>query len=164
MAKNDVKIIKAGIGHEENFTTAAASTLLVGEACKKNGDDVVRIADGDPEIGTDEFVGIVTRASTDTASAAGEVRVFMPGPDTIMRCKATTSGNVDTIAKINALKMHAITFGLAAGVITIDEDEADDPNVHGLFVIAGNHKKFTLDFIMQKNAGPASGTVGQTRD
>ena len=164
MAKNDVKIIKAGIGHEENFLTAAGTSLVVGDPVMKSGDNIVRVTDGTPAIGTDEFIGVVTRASTDTASAAGEVRVFMPGPDTILRSKVTTTGNVDTIAKINALKMHSVTFDVSGTTVTIDEDEADDPNVHTLFIIAGNHKKFTLDYIMNKPAGPAGGTVGQTRD
>lgn len=164
MAKHDVKIVKTGTGREETFLTAAATSLVVGDAVKKNGDYVVRIADGDPEIGTDEFMGIVTEASTDTASAAGTVKVFMPGKDTIMRCKATTSGNVDTAAKINALKMHAVTFDLSSTTITVDENPTDDPNKAGLFIIGGNHKKGTLDFIVNGGVGPAGGTIGQTID
>lgn len=164
MAKHDVKIIKSGTGREETFLTASATTLVVGDAVKKNGDYVVRIATGDPQIGTDEFIGIVTEASTDTASAAGTVKVFMPGLDTIMRCKATTTANVNTAAKINALKMHAVAFDLTSTTITVDEDETDDPNLSGLFIIGGNHKKYTLDFIMNQGAGPAGGNVGQTRD
>jgi hypothetical protein len=159
MAKHDVKIVKTGTGREETFLMAANTFVYVGDAVIKNGDYVVRIADGDPEIGTDEFMGIVTEDSTATASAAGTVKVFMPGKDTILRFKATTSTNVNTAAKINALKMHAVSLDLSGTTITIDEDETDDPNVHGFFIIGGNHKKYTLDVICNGGVGPAGGAV-----
>ncbi len=159
MAKNDVKIIKTGGGREETFLTAAATTLYPGDPVKKNGDYVIRLEDGDPEIGTDEMVGVCVAASTDTASVAGTVRVFMPAPDTVLRMKAHTSTNVNTKAKIDALKMHAVCCGVSSTTVTINEDEADDPNVHGFWIIGGDHKKGTLDFLMNQGAGPAGGSV-----
>lgn len=164
MAKYDVEIVKTGGAHEVTFLTAAATSLYPGDPVKKNGDYVTRVATGDPEIGTDEFIGVCLNASTDTASAAGEVRVMVFAPDTVGRIKATTSGNVDTDAKINALKMHSVAFDVDSTTVTIDEDEADDPNVHGLYIIGGDKDKGTLDFIVNSGARAAGGSVGQTRD
>jgi hypothetical protein len=55
--------------------------------------------------------------------------------------------------------MHAVTLDLTGTTITIDEDDTDDPNVHGFFIIGGNHKKGTLDVILNGGVGPAGGAI-----
>lgn len=148
MAKYDCKIVKTGGATEATFLTAAATSLYPGDVVKKNGDYVVRIADGDPEVGTDELVGVVMEASTDTASAAGTCRVMVVARDTVLRFNATTSTNVNTQAKIDALKMHCVSLDLSSTTITIDEDETDDPNGHGFIIIGGDPAKGTLDVLV----------------
>jgi hypothetical protein len=68
---------------------------------------------------------------------------------TVLRAKATTVANIDTAAKLLAIISDAITFDNTSNVITIDENEGDDPNVHGLVVIGGNISKGTLDVVVK---------------
>jgi len=114
---------------------------------------------------TDEFVGIAIDESTETSSADGTVNVLIPVPgQTVLRCKATTAGNIDTAAKLLALRQNSVTFDVTSLTQTVDEDETDDPNVHGLMIIGGDIVAGTIDFVINQNAGFAAGTVGQTRD
>jgi hypothetical protein len=167
MAKNDIKIIDSAdaIVIKENVASGAANSLHAGDAVKKNGNYVVRIATGDPEIGTDEGFGICVSESTDTAAADGNVNVMYPiAGKTIMRCKATDSTGLNTAAKLLGLQGDCITLDLTSTTITIDEDEGDDPNVHGLKVVGGSVANGTLDFVMQSGVGLGGSSVGQTRD
>ena len=71
MARNDVKIVKADGGQYLTFdvqdTTSSSDTqLLQGEPVKVSGNYVIHLATGDPEIGTDEMVGIVSKDSTES--------------------------------------------------------------------------------------------------
>lgn len=153
MAKNDVKIVKTGGGYEATFLTATSASLVPGDLVKKNGDYVTRIADGDPEVATDMVVGVVTEASTDTASVAGTVKVLIVAPDTVLRFNANNSTNVNTQAKIDALKMHSVSCDLSGTTITLDEDETDDPDVHGFVIVGGDPKKYTLDAMINEGVG-----------
>jgi hypothetical protein len=164
MAKGDVKIIRGGLGFEKTFLVAANTLLKVGDLAKRNGDYAVRIATGDPEIGTDQLIGVVIEESTDTASVAGTVKVFVLGADTILRFKASTPANVDTRAKIDALKMESVACDLTGTTITLDEDEGDDPNVHGFVILDGNPDKGTIDALPNNGVLLHGGSVGQTRD
>lgn len=168
MAKNDVKIISGAddcLVKTENVASGSANSLHPGDAIKKNGNYVIRIATGDPQIGTDEGVGICISESTDTAAADGTVRVLYPIPGkTVLRCKATTTGNLDTAAELAGLIGDCVCFDLSSTTITIDEDEGDDPNLNGLKIVGGDIVKGTLDFVIQSGVGFGGGTVGQTRD
>ena len=169
MARNDVKIIKEDGGQYLTFdvqdrTSSSDTQLLVGEPVKKSGNYVIHLATGDPEIGTDEFVGIVVKDSTETSTADGKVEVFVPcASQSVLRCNATTPANIDTAAKLLGVKLDCVTFDLTSTTFTIDENEGDDPNVQGLQIIGGSIDGY-LDFVVQQNAGLGGGTVGQTRD
>lgn len=169
MAKNDVKIIKEAGGDYLQFdvqdrTSSSDTQLLVGDPVKKSGNYVIHLATGDPEIGTDEFVGIVAEASTETSTADGTVMVFVPvAGKSILRCNATTAGNIDTAAELLGVQLDCVTFDLTSTTFTVDENEGDDPNVHGLQIVGGDVSGY-LDFTIQQNAGLSGGTVGQTRD
>jgi len=166
MSKYDVKVIKDGGAEEMEFDVAASATIIYpGEPVKKNGNYALHLATGDPEIGTDEMIGIATSQSTNTASVAGKVRVLVAVPGkTIMRCKATTATNMDTAAELLGLMLDCVAFDLTSTTFTVDEDEGDDPNVHGLQIVGGDIAKGTLDFILQRPASLGGGSVGQTRD
>lgn len=167
MAKNDVKILNSDgcIVLKEVVASGAANSLHPGDAVKKSTNAVVRIADGDPEIGTDEGIGICISESTDTAAADGYVLVMYPIPGkTRMRGKMNTSTNGDTAAKVAGLIGDCVTFDLSSTTITVDENEGDDPNVHGLKIVDGDHNKGTLDFVLMNGVGLGAGEVGQTRD
>lgn len=160
MALNDVKIV-SGPRTNQTFQVAsgAAGSIKAGEPVKRTAVGspyVVLCATGDPEIGTDVFVGIATSTSTDTATADGTVNVdvIVPG-QTVLQAKATTAANVDTAAKIAALEGDTVNFDLTGTTFTIDEDEGDDDNVHSLLIIGGDHIAGTLDFLVK-----GAGTVG----
>jgi len=167
MADNDITIVKQGDARVMRFGVAAGAVGSIGpgEPVKKSTNDVVLCATGDPEIGTDEFVGIAMETSTETATVDGYVNVMIPTPGkTVMRCACTTVANMDTQAELDGLLMDCVTFDLTSTTFTVDENEADDPNQQGLQIVGGNITNGTLDFVVQQNVGFSGGTIGQTID
>lgn len=159
MAKNDVTIIESAGATVREYAQEANTTILAGEPVKlggTGGNYVLRLADGDPETGTDRMVGISVSDGTATASANGVVRVLevIPGK-TVMRCKATTAANIDTAAKLLGVRYDSVCFDLTSTTFTVDEDEGDDPNVHGLMIRDGDIANGTIDFML--NEGAAAG-------
>jgi hypothetical protein len=117
---------------------------------KQSTNFVLLCATGDPEVGTDAFVGIADRESDETSTVDGTVDVAVAIPFvTRMRGKATTPANMNTDDELEGILNDAVTFDLTAGVFTIDEDEGDDPNVHGLVLVDGDIRKGTLDFYVK---------------
>lgn len=169
--ENDVKVVLNAGGTRvclaEDWTTGGETvSLKPGEVVKVGGTGTnfaTIIATGDPEVATDELIGVVKKEGTHTSTADGEVEVITLIPvKTVLRAKATTSTNVDTQTELDGLKLDWVCFDLTGssgtnGIITIDEDEATDPNVHGLQIIDGDINDYTLDVIvhaMACSAGP----------
>ncbi|MFQ5976318.1 MAG: hypothetical protein ACE5J5_08400, partial [Candidatus Hydrothermarchaeales archaeon] len=160
MGANDYEVIKSpGENREyraEDWDTGGeTSVLLPGEPVKVGGTGnnfATVLATGDPEAGTDEFIGVVSRQGTHTSSADGVVEVTTCVPSmTVLRAAATTVGSVDTAAELNGILGDWVAGDVTAvagtnGTFTIDEDEASDPNVHGFKIIAGNIDTGNLDF------------------
>ena len=177
MARGDLKVIS---GHGPTITydvddrTSSSQTVALepGEPVKKSTTFVIALATGDPEIGTDEFVGIVRKKSTETSTVDGKVEVLCTVPGlTIIRGKATAAANIDTAAELLAVMGDWITIDVTGagtngptGVFTFDEDEGDDPNVHGFKAIRGNTTKGTLDCLVHGSASQGAPLVGQTMD
>lgn len=164
----DVTIVK-GLRPTESYRVeaGAAGSITPGKPVKKGGTGgnyVVLLATGDPEIGTDEMVGIAASTSTDTASADGTVDVYPVDENTVMRCKVTTAANLDTDAELLAVTGDNVTFDLTSTTFTVDENEGDDPNVHGLRIIGGDIDAGTVDFKLHRNASAAAPLTGQTMD
>lgn len=134
----------------------AVASITPGKPVKIGGTGnnyVTLLATGDPEIGTDRMVGITASTSTDTASADGTVDVYMVKPGvTVMRCKATTTTNVDTDAEVLAILNDSVTFDLTSTTFTVDEDEGDDPDVHGLLITGVNKDTGEVDFMLKEGA------------
>ena len=170
--ENDYQVVRSGGGSvhvfiaEDRTTSSVTTTMKPGEPVKKSaasGNYVIPLATGDPEIGTDEFVGVVFKESTETASADGEVEVFVVQPlRTLLRAKPTTTTNMDTQSELNGLKLDWVAGDVTAstgtnGIFTIDEDETDDADVHGFQIIDGDIRALTLDFQVHSmvcEAGP----------
>lgn len=134
---------------DDRTTSSASATVKPGEPLKglSNTNFVLLCADGDPEAGTDAFVGIAERESDETSSAEGTVDASVCVPFiTKMRAKATTVANIDTDAKLKAFLQNSVTFNLTNGVFTLNEDETSDPNVHAFVIVDGDIAKGTLDF------------------
>jgi hypothetical protein len=154
MAKGDVKIVGGGASTavlpfltDDRTTSSQTETIKPGEpVTQDNGNFVEIVVNGGPVNSTGLFVGIAHNESTETSSAEGEVDVEVVVPFvTRMRANATTKANV-TAANLKTYKLDAVAFDNTANVITIDEDEGDDPNEHGLVIVDGDVAKGTLDF------------------
>jgi len=170
MAVGDIEVIK-GRGPvrvakvDDRTTSGTSATLKAGEPLKKSGNFAILCATGDPEVGTDEFLGVAAAESTETSTADGQVSYLSIVPGlTELRGKATTPGNMDTDAELLGLLGDYVAFDLTAGVFTIDEDEGDDPNVHGLKIVAGDIVRGTLDVLVHALATEAAPLTGQTMD
>lgn len=155
MSKADVKIVDGGgtvvPTRVFNVEAGASSSIKAGEPVKITGTGnnyVDLLAGGDPEIGTDRMVGIAANDSDDTASADGTVEVYMVKPDeTVMRCNADTSGNLG-----DGILNDAVTFDVDSGTFKVDEDEGDDPDVHGLLIVGYDSDHGTVDFVLKQGA------------
>ena len=160
MAAGDIRVLKRDYGVElfgaEDRTTSSVTTnLLVGEPVKLGGTGtnfVTPLATGDPENGTDMFIGIVSEQSTETSTADGFVKVKVCGPGTVIHGRATTAANMNTAALLLGIRHDFVSMDVTGagtngptGVFTIDEDEGTDPNVHGFMIITGDIEKGTLE-------------------
>jgi hypothetical protein len=139
---------------EDRTTSSLTVTIKPGEMVKQASDGanyVVPILTGDPEIGTDIVMGIAATVSTETSSADGYVDVYMITPETLLEAKATTAANVDTQAEIDALMGDCVAADVTSLTQTIDENEGNDNNVHGLLIMGGNPDRSTL-YVKVKSA------------
>lgn len=171
MSANDIKVIKAP-GSRRKRRVAAGTPIAIerGEPLKKGGTGnnfAVLLETGDPTVGStiQPMLGIAAKDSTETAALDGRVEYvsLIPG-QTVLRGRATTVANIDTDAKLAALEGDYVAFDLTGAVWTIDEDEGDDPNVHGLEILGGDITRGTLDVLVHALATEAAPLTGQTMD
>jgi hypothetical protein len=142
-------------------TEAAGTTINAGEPCKIGGTGnnyVVPLGDGEPEPSADVVAGVASTTSTETASADGVVDVILPLPGVVFRCSVTTPANMDTDAELLAILNDRVTFDLAGGVYTVDENEGDNAD-HGLRIIAGDIVNGTVDFFFMQEGTIFDGTL-----
>lgn len=166
MARGDIRVVSGGYGAREfdvdDRNTSAENALLAGEPVKRGGagnNFAIPIVNGDPEGGTDVFLGIVNRGSTETATVDGKVEVLLCGPGTILTGDATTGTNIDTAADLLGLMLDFIAFDVAgASVFTFDEDQnAGATNV--AFCIVGGDIIRTRVFAMVVNASLVGSSI-----
>ena len=108
------------------------------------------VATGDPEHGTDIFLGVAKSQSSETSTVDGDVDFTLCGAGTKLRGFATTSTNINTAAKLKAIRFDFVAFDVTAnsgtnGDFTIDEDEGDDSNVHALMIVDADIVRGTVD-------------------
>lgn len=152
--KNSYGVVK-NLPVEDRTTSSATAAINPGEPLKRytNTDQyVLPLATGDPEVGTDIFLGVAYGTTSTEASATteGEVDVELCGPGTQIRAYATTTTNINTAAKLNDIVLDFIACDVTSltgtnGDFTLDEDEGDDSNVHAFMVVGGDIVKGTLD-------------------
>lgn len=169
MAKLDVQVVNpSGYAQaptlpyrtDDRTTSSAAGVILPGEPVKKSNSNFgIQLATGDPEIGTDLMLGIAATTSTETSTVEGVVDLYQILPGLVFQCKATTVGNIDTDAELKAVLNNSVAFDLTASAYTVDEDETDDPDVHGLIIIDGDIIAGTLDFIFNYNCVQGGGII-----
>ena len=94
---------------------------------------------------TQRFAGIAKSTSTDTASTAGSVDLWMPLPGIIYTGFAKTSSTADTQAEINALFSKRVVFDLTSSNWTVDA-AATDAVANCVVITGGNPATATLNF------------------
>lgn len=142
---------------EDRTTSSMTAAINPGEPLKTRtvansaATDLIPVGDGDPEIATDDFIGIANSKSTEaSATTEGKVEVITCKGSTFIRGKATTYANIDTQAEIDVLLFAWVTFDVTAltgtnGDFTVDENETLDSNVNGLQIMRGDPVLGTLD-------------------
>lgn len=156
MALNDITLHLPAQGTVPSIpfaTEAAATAILVGEPVKlggTGGNYVIPLANGDPEISADVVAGVAASASNHTASADGEIQVYVPFAGAVFSCKANTPGNIDTPAELKAILNDRVTFDLGSGIYTVDENEGDDAD-HGLRIVGGNINTGDIYFVFRQS-------------
>lgn len=115
---------------------------------------VVPMVDGDGTT-SQRFTGIAKSTSTDTASVAGAVTLWLPLPGYVYAAKAKTAANADTAAEVTALYGKRVVFDLTASFWSIDAAAADAV-VNNVVIIGGDYQTQTLWF-MYNNKGTSIG-------
>lgn len=116
---------------------AAAASPYLGTA--------IPMVDGDGNT-SERFVGMAKSTSTDTASAAGSVQIWLPLPSIIYQGKAKTASTADTQAEIDALSGKRVVFDLTGTTWSIDAAAADAV-ANNVVIIGGDYRKQTLQFV-----------------
>jgi len=166
MAAANLKVLKHGMTVQRVKTEANVDVgMEAGDAVKIGGTGTnyaVLCLDGDPEQGTDIFLGITKSAGSQTAAADGEVDVELCVPGTVIEGKANTTSNIATAANLLGVLFDFVAFdrsaATAAGTITIDENEGTDQDVHGLMILDGRITDGML-FVTPANAWIGRGAV-----
>lgn len=132
MALGDITLYDMGAfgypGDMEFAVAASATTIKAGEPVAKalgnaTGNVVTPAADGFPVVGTTYAAGIATTTSTNTASAAGTVKVMKLVPGVTYLCAPKTAATWDTQAEYDALVGARITIDLTSSTYTMDASD-----------------------------------------
>lgn len=102
------------------------------------------MADGEGST-SQRFAGIAKSDSSETASVAGSVDLYMPLPGLIYEAKAKTASTADTAAEVNALRGKRVVFDLTSDVWTVDA-AATDAVANCVVIVGGDYQTQTLQF------------------
>lgn len=131
------KIISIDKGLQNTWAAQAvvasggSATIAPGTPTKTSASDasivgaVVPMVDGDGVVTAERFSGLAKSTSTDTASAAGIVDVWVPVPGILYRAFCKVAGSANTQAKINALFTKRVVLDLTTSDWTVDSAAAD---------------------------------------
>jgi len=120
-------------------------------------------------IGSDRYIGVVAKASSETLTSNGTVDVFLNMPETVIRVKAYPTSTADTASEVkdlinDSVLMYRTQGRTAIGNYYIRPDYAGDPNMYGCLIIDGDHTRYTLDCIVSQLCSPQANLKGQTID
>lgn len=164
MAKGDISVYHNPYNSLPTITkqtAASATAIYAGEPVKLSAAgavDVIQLADNEPVIGTTtQVIGITASDSTHTATAVGTVEVYLPLPEIIWKCKATTAANFNTRAEIMALENDRVLFDLVSSTFTVDENGGDTAT-SGLQIVGGDPDTQEVYFKIRPSAtqGPVA--------
>jgi len=169
MSRNDFTVIRSPgytrTADVDDRDSSSVIAMIFGEPIKTTTNFAVPLITGDPEVGTDELLGIVRTDSTETASVDGVVEYVsvIPG-QSMIRGGISTATNMDTAAEALGLRQDWISMDLTGAAYTFDENEGTDPNVHGFKVVKTDIVAATMDCIFHGLSTEAASLVGQTMD
>jgi hypothetical protein len=125
-------------------TIAAGTPTKSADATTAATGAVVPMVDGDGTT-SQNFTGIAKSTSTDTASAAGDVTLWLPLPGYVYACKAKTASTADTAAEVQALFRKRVVFDLTSSLWSVDAAAADAA-ANMVTIIGGDYLTQTLYF------------------
>lgn len=105
---------------------------------------VVPMVDGDGTT-SQRFTGIAKTTSTDTASTAGSVVLWLPLPGLIYAAPAKTASTADTAAEVQALFGKRVVFDLTSSLWSVDAAAADAV-ANNVVILGGDYQTQTLWF------------------
>lgn len=105
---------------------------------------VVPMVDGDGTT-AQRFTGIAKSTSTDTASVAGSVDVWLPLPGLMYSAKAKTASTFDTQAEVTAAFGKGVFFDLTSTVWTVDV-AATAAQANSVIITGGDYQTQTVYF------------------
>lgn len=159
-SKNDIKVKDvAGLNAlpTQTWGVAASATLIYpGELVKLSTlPNIVKLADGDGVIGTTtQIVGLAKSTSTNTASTAGTVEVFVLTPNTILAAKPKVAGSCDTDAEIAALMGKRVVIDVTGttpnDLFTLDTAAADS-TTNAFQIVGGDSATDTVYFTVRSS-------------
>ncbi len=118
---------------------------------------VMPVQDDDITVGTDQpFIGVTNRASTDTASANGDVDVYKPYEGITYAALAKTASLANTAALILAMQGKYLSLDLTSSVYTFDT--ADTDVATNLFMVVGGDPNISEIWFMTRAAGTLLGS------
>lgn len=117
---------------------------------------VIPMVDGDGTT-SQRFTGIAKSDSTDTASVAGVVTVWLPLPGYVYAAKAKTASTANTATLVQALFGKRVVFDLTSSLWTVDAAAADAA-ANMVTIIGGDFQTSTLYF-MYKQTGTVIGQI-----
>lgn len=158
MAKFDVRIVDNGgnqVVNTEVWQTEGGETdIYAGEPVKQKAAGskyAIPLADDEPTIGTTvPVLGLAASDSTHTATADGQVEVFVAQSGVTYAFKAKDASNVDTEAKVKALVGKTVGLDLTGTTYSIDTTDSSAAN-KGWLIVGGDHNKREL-YVRLRNA------------
>lgn len=135
------------IAVRRSVASGAVGSIDRGAPAKEgSGGAVAIMVDGDGTT-SQRFSGIAKSVSTDTASVAGAVELYLPVPSLVYVGKPKVVGAADTQTEIDALGGKRVVFDLTTGDWTIDS-AAVDGATNGIVIIGGSIADDALYFLV----------------
>lgn len=145
VASGAVATIQAGTPTKGTDATAASWTGAVLPMVDADGTTSQR------------FTGIAKSTSTETATVAGVVTLWLPLPGYVYACKAKTASTANTAALVQALYGKRVIFDLTSSLWSVDAAAADAA-ANMVTIIGGDYTTTTLYF-MYKQTGTVIGQI-----
>lgn len=155
MARGDIKIrtqLAKAFSQKWNVPSGTVKSINAGEPTK-----TVDAAAASPYLGTtaimvdgdgttsQRFTGVSKTDSSDTASVAGSLQIWLPMPGLLYSAKAKTASLANTVALVDALRGKRVVFDLTSTAWTIDTAAADAV-VNCVTIIGGDDKTSEIFF------------------